>query len=77
MAITEQELRAMIRDAIARHTGGGQTLASVAPPEPALPSTARVHGSHGLFAIVSVGEECVIEPSRPCDHCGYCKSLGH
>ncbi len=88
MAITEQELRAMIRDAIARHASGRQA------PEPALQTVSHgssvtavppqasatgvhIHGSHGVFALVAVGDDCVIEPSRPCDHCGYCRSLGH
>jgi threonine dehydrogenase-like Zn-dependent dehydrogenase len=26
---------------------------------------------------VNPGDACVIEPSVPCDHCGYCKSHGH
>lgn len=77
MAVTERELRAMIREAIARHTGGGQMVDAVAASAPALPSAGGVHGSHALFALVAVGDDCVIEPSRPCDHCGYCKSLGH
>lgn len=76
MALTEQELRAMIRDAIVRHAGGAP--AAVPQPAASTPATgALAHGSHGLFAVVSLGDECVIEPSRLCDHCGYCKSLGH
>ncbi len=77
MEITEQEIRAMIRGAIARHQSGHPIdLAPSAPPPPA--AEARPHGSHALFVVASVGDgECVIEPSRPCDHCGYCKSLGH
>jgi len=47
----------------------------VAPLSPAR------HTSHGQFllAVVAPGEPtpCVIEPAVPCDHCGYCTSLGH
>lgn len=78
MEITEQEIRAMIRGAIARHQSGAHPvdLAPTAPPPSAGPS--RQHGSHALFVVASVTDgECVIEPSQPCDHCGYCKSLGH
>lgn len=77
MAITDQELRAMIREAIARHTSGTPQRELQPAVSPAPPARVQGHGSHGLFAVISVGEECVIEPSRPCDHCGYCKSLGH
>ena len=29
------------------------------------------------FALINVGEACVIEPSVTCNHCGYCRSHGH
>jgi len=36
------------------------------------------HTSHHLYvSLVNVDDVCVIEPSAPCDHCGYCKSHGH
>jgi hypothetical protein len=74
MNISEQELRSMIRSAIAARGAAG--------PPPAEPSThdagARGHASHQILALVPSGDqECIIEPSVPCDHCGYCKSLGH
>ncbi|MGC4082155.1 MAG: hypothetical protein QM736_08635 [Vicinamibacterales bacterium] len=77
MQISEQELRAMIRDAIARHGAGNRASEPVAPP---LPDTRelRVHASHGLFVVAGTPDgECIIEPNHRCDHCGYCKSLGH
>ena len=81
MSISEQDLRAMIREAIARHTGGS----SPAPAAPdLLPARAddgvsiRIHSSHGLFVVAGTPDgECVIEAGHRCDHCGYCKSLGH
>lgn len=78
MEITEQELRAMIRGAIARHASGRQSVDLVAPPPPAPAAQHRPHGSHAIFVVPATYDgECVIEPSVPCDHCGYCKSLGH
>ena len=67
----------MIRDAIARHAGPGRV--SALPGAPAVGAGAvRSHGSHGVFRVEPVGDgECIIEPSVRCDHCGYCKSLGH
>jgi len=73
--MNEQELRAIVRDAIARHAGGPR--ASVAP---AATFTARQHASHALFAVpagADTGGPCVIEPAVACNHCGYCKSYGH
>lgn len=69
----------MIRDAIARHAGSGR----VSGPTSVLAATdggpaVRSHSSHGIFLVEPVGDgECIIEPSVRCDHCGYCKSLGH
>jgi hypothetical protein len=79
--VNEQELRALVRDAIARHGVGKSrpaigSAATLAAPQPAL----RQHPSHGLLP-VSTGADaegpCVIEPAVPCNHCGYCKSYGH
>jgi hypothetical protein len=75
MELSEQELRTMIRDAIARHVGGADQ------PRPAAAAPAgsfRSHASHGLLIVAAPGDDaCVIEPAVRCDHCGYCKSLGH
>jgi hypothetical protein len=75
--MTEQELRALVRDAIARHAGS--TMRSTAS-DSARPLTVRSHSSHGMFPVPEgsdVGGPCIIEPAVPCNHCGYCKSLGH
>jgi hypothetical protein len=77
--VTEQELRALVRDAIARHAA---SPAAAGPPRglpPAAPFTH--HPSHAIFVTVADGADtggaCVIEPAVPCSHCGYCKSYGH
>jgi hypothetical protein len=40
----------------------------------------RQHASHGLVTL-PIGMDsdgpCLIEPTVTCNHCGYCKSLGH
>lgn len=79
MQISEQDLRAMIRDAIARHTGvGGSREAAPTPVAPDTVVTVHVHASHGRFSVAGTTDgECVIEADHRCDHCGYCKSLGH
>jgi hypothetical protein len=73
MEISDQELRALVRDAIARqaHTAG--------PAVEAVRSVAR-DASHGRFAVLGGSADdgqCLIEPAVRCNHCGYCQSLGH
>ncbi len=80
--MTEQELRSLVRDAIARHVGATPG-ASVhgAPVHPARLHRAPAHDfSHGLFVLPAGFDSegpCIIEPSVTCNHCGYCKSYGH
>jgi len=77
MEISEQELRGMIRDAIARHSGNAAAHEFEAVPL-AERVSAGAHASHGRFLLVPSGDgECIIEPAVRCNHCGYCQSLGH
>jgi hypothetical protein len=70
--MTDQELRAMIRDSIARQAGGPRVA-----PDPVSAFTAHV--SHARLPLVGGGDDgaCIIEPAVRCNHCGYCQSLGH
>lgn len=74
--MTEQELRALVRDAIAKHIAGGSPTFGAVDPLPFV----RQHASHGLVTL-PIGMDsdgpCLIEPTVTCNHCGYCKSLGH
>ena len=74
--MTEQELRALVRDVIAKHAG-----AHAATTQPTLTMSVRLHSSHTLLAIPAGADSddgmCIIEPAVACNHCGYCKSLGH
>jgi len=81
--MTEQELRALVRDAVARHLGSSPAASAHAgarPPVHLIPVASAHHASHQLFA-VSTGADadgpCIIEPAVACNHCGYCKSYGH
>ncbi len=70
--MTDQELRALVRQVIDQHLPAART-AAVAPA-----LAPRDHASHLLLVVADAGDgPCVIEPSVPCTHCGYCKSLGH
>lgn len=80
--MTDDELRTLVRDAIARHLGGGREAASA----PAAAGAARheppwrEHPSFGRL-LVTAGDDdggpCLIEPAVRCNHCGYCQSFGH
>jgi hypothetical protein len=71
--MTDPELRAMIRESIARHAG-----ADPVRPSPDWPETSP-HASHLRLPLRSGDEDgaCVIEPAVRCNHCGYCLSMGH
>ena len=80
--MTEQELRAIVRDAVARRLGVVQSpsskIQSSADPGPWTLDPGRSDPSHAIYLnLVNIGGECVIEPSVPCNHCNYCKSHGH
>jgi hypothetical protein len=71
--MTEDELRRIVRDAVARHLGA--PAEAVGRPQPL-----RWHPSHLRLPVAS-GDEldgpCLIEPAVRCNHCGFCQSLGH
>jgi hypothetical protein len=85
--VNDDELRALVRDAVRRHT------APVATPSAALPQAApatRAQAaevraatgiasiSHALYlTLVNPGDACLIEPAVPCNHCGFCQTHGH
>jgi hypothetical protein len=74
--MNEEALRAMIREAIARHLEPG----SEAEPLPVVPSQQLAlasHASHFRYALPGSGGACLIEPTVQCNHCGYCESHGH
>lgn len=88
----EQQVRALVREALARHLGvGGDGSPSrpspraeaVAPARPLSQDAGSVwksHLSHGRFvylAPVEPDSPCVVEPHVRCHHCGFCQSYGH
>jgi len=71
--MTEQELRVIVRHAIARVQGTPSAPSHLAPFAPS-------HPSHLTFLVPSGADAdgpCIIEPAVMCNHCGYCKSMGH
>jgi hypothetical protein len=77
--MNEPELRALVRDVLARRADVGVSVAATGLPADQI-RLARQHASHAMFLLQagSDGEgPCLIEPAVACNHCGYCKSLGH
>jgi hypothetical protein len=73
--MTEQELRALVRQAIDAHARSAAGVPAAPPP-----GGVSRHASHALFVVPSGGDSdgpCLIEPAVLCNHCGYCKSYGH
>lgn len=76
--MTDDQLRALVRDAVARHLGLQPAhVAAAAEPVPL-----RMHPSHYRYQSLQRGSEgeagpCIIEPAVTCNHCGYCQSHGH
>jgi hypothetical protein len=87
----DDELRALMRESIARHLGtsGLGRVGTTGPtgaiegrdgcPNPALTNW-KSHLSHGRFVFLAPTEPdapCVVEPHVRCHHCGFCQSYGH
>jgi hypothetical protein len=66
----DQELRALVRDAVRRHTE--------LPAPPARRASGARDASHYIYLhLENPGDACLIEPTVPCTHCHYCQSHGH
>jgi hypothetical protein len=77
--VTDQELRALIRESIGKHLGHAAGM-GVAHPSAETGGAVSLHASHGLLPLARGGDgdgACLIEPTVRCNHCGYCLSYGH
>jgi len=88
--VNEDQVRAIVRSALARRLGPAprpSVAAAAARPLVAGASTpsgdARpawlTHPSHLTLALVTPdeGSPCLIEPAVGCNRCGFCQSVGH
>ena len=72
--MNEDALRSLIRETLARR------LPSTPQPQADAadaPTPLAFHASHFRYALPDSGGACLIEPTVPCNHCGYCQSHGH
>lgn len=73
--MTEEQLRALVREIVASHVGRPD---SVPTPPAARTVEVRMHASHARFALpVDADGRCLVESHVTCNHCGYCQSYGH
>jgi len=73
-AMTEDALRALVRDVIGRiESRAGQAPVSEAPQLMHL----SAHPSHYQYTLPPSDGPCFIEPGVRCNHCGYCQTHGH
>ncbi len=76
--ISEDDLRLMIREAIAKRGAGGGRPAM---PEPNPAADFARHASHLRITLSRGSDEdggaCLIEPAVKCNHCAFCQSFGH
>jgi hypothetical protein len=82
--VNEAELRALIREAVARHlrAAGAEDERPSLPParsSPALrPASPGLHPSQVIYIkLANAADGCLIEPTVSCNHCGYCKTHGY
>ena len=84
--MNEQELRALVREAVERHLrqplqGPAGLLHPTLPTDPRPIHQSATHSSHILLKVLPGSETddgmCVIEPAVRCNHCGFCQSYGH
>jgi hypothetical protein len=70
--VTDAELRAIVRDAIARRMGADDPART-----PRLSLRHDADPSHARYDLSNPTEACLIEPAVRCNHCSYCKSHGY
>jgi hypothetical protein len=76
--MTEDDLRALVRQAVARHLQAAGGAPSGDGGGPGVPAPG-VHPSFGRYLLPrdpGDGGACLIEPAVKCNHCGFCQSHG-
>ena len=74
--MNEDELRALIRQAVEKHLGTGR---SAEAPEFEVARRRTESISFGQYQLERAAGDtsCLIEPAVRCNHCGFCKCHGH
>jgi hypothetical protein len=72
--VTEEHLRSLIREVVARHLSSSSVGPSIGVTD------WKTHPSHHRLPVLrgDQGEgPCLVEPVVRCHHCGFCQSFGH
>ena len=74
--MTDDEIRQLVRSAIARHLGGGAAPEMAPAVQP--PAAQPVPIAFARYTIPRPPDDvmCLIEPAVRCNHCGYCQCHG-
>ena len=80
--MNDDEVRALVREAIHKHLGPGPASIAASPPssiETGSPSASPLLLSFSRYKVQRTGDDgmCLIEPKVRCNHCGYCECHGH
>jgi hypothetical protein len=78
--MTEEDLREMIRESIARHVAPLAPSAIGHRASPDSVGVLQMHSSHARLPLSRGSDDdgaCIIEPAVRCNHCGFCLSFGH
>ena len=75
--MSDDEIRQLVRSAIARHLGNTNT--PVLSPAAQPPAAQAVPIAFARYPIPRSVDDvmCLIEPAVRCNHCGYCECHGH
>jgi hypothetical protein len=79
--MNEEDVRALVREAVERHLARPEAAAAVRRQGPAWAPGGAAHPSHVILSVLPGSDlddgMCVIEPAVRCNHCGFCQSYGH
>ncbi len=78
--MTDEELREMIRESIARHVAPSAPFAPAHGASPDSVMVLQMQSSHARLPLSRGSDDdgaCIIEPAVRCNHCGFCLSFGH
>jgi hypothetical protein len=78
--MTDDELRALIRQAVQRHLGASAPAPTQEPRRDAVSSGGHsVSITFAQYPLERAADEtmCLIEPAVRCNGCGFCKCHGH
>jgi len=77
--MNEDELRALIRQAVDKHLGSVRSAEAPQDEQARRRTSAEVSIAFGQYQLERAAGDtsCLIEPAVRCNHCGFCKCHGH